>query len=60
MPDAAPSNGAAVIVLCFSSADSVPIPLLVLAGLALLLVAAGSAGYAIRRYQARRVPPPAV
>jgi hypothetical protein len=43
-----------------ASADSVPIPLLVLAGLALLLVAAGSAGYAIRRFQARRVPPPAV
>jgi hypothetical protein len=43
-----------------ASADSVPIPLLVLAGLALLLVAAGSAGYAVRRFQARRVPPPAV
>ena len=42
-----------------ASADSVPIPLLVLAGLALLLVAAGSAGYVLRRFQARRVPPPA-
>ena len=42
-----------------ASADSVPIPLLVLAGLALLLVAAGSAGYALRRFQARRIPPPA-
>jgi hypothetical protein len=41
-----------------ASADSVPIPLLVLAGLALLLVAAGSAGYALRRFQARRIPPP--
>ena len=40
------------------SASSIPIPLLVLAGLALLLVAAGSAGYLVRRYQARRVPPP--
>ena len=39
------------------SASSVPIPLLILAGLALLLVAAGSAGYLIRRYQARRLPP---
>ena len=29
-----------------ASADSVPVPLLVLGGLALLLVAAGSAGYA--------------
>lgn len=42
------------------SASSVPIPLLILAGLALLLVLAGSAGYAIRRLQARRLPPPAV
>jgi hypothetical protein len=41
------------------SASSVPIPLLVLAGLALLLVAGGSAGYLIRRIQARRMPPPA-
>ena len=40
------------------SASSVPIPLLILAGLALLLVAAGSAGYLIRRIQARRIPPP--
>ena len=39
------------------SASSVPIPLLILAGLALLLIAAGSAGYLIRRYQSRRVPP---
>lgn len=38
------------------SASSVPIPLLILAGLALLLVAGGSAGYLIRRYQARRIP----
>jgi hypothetical protein len=42
------------------SASSVPIPLLILAGLALLLVAGGSAGYVIRRVQARRLPPPAV
>jgi hypothetical protein len=42
------------------SASSVPIPLLILAGLALLLVAGGSAGYLVRRLQARRVPPPAV
>jgi hypothetical protein len=42
------------------SASSVPLPLLILAGLALLLVAGGSAGYLLRRVQARRVPPPAV
>ena len=42
------------------SASSVPIPLLILAGLALLLVAGGSAGYLLRRFQSRRVPPPAV
>jgi len=41
-----------------ASADSVPVPLLILAGLALLLVAAGSAGYLARRVQARRVQPP--
>jgi len=38
-----------------SSASSVPVPLLVLAGLALLLLAAGGAGYLNRRMQARRV-----
>ena len=42
-----------------AASDSVPVPLLVLAGLALLLVAAGSAGYLVRRLQARRVTPPA-
>jgi len=42
------------------SASSVPIPLLILAGLALLLVAGGSLGYLIRRYQAGRTTPPAV
>jgi hypothetical protein len=45
-----------------SSADSAPIPLLVLAGLALLLVAAGAAGVASRKLSARRArsgPPPA-
>ena len=41
------------------SASSVPIPLLILAGLALLLVIGGSAGYVIRRMQARRLPPAA-
>ncbi|MHB1244119.1 MAG: hypothetical protein ACYC1P_12105, partial [Gaiellaceae bacterium] len=52
-PDAAPPVDT-------ESASSVPIPLLILAGLALLLVAGGSAGYLLRRVQARRLPPPAV
>jgi hypothetical protein len=37
-----------------SGPSSVPIPLLVLGGLALLLLAAGGAGYLSRRSQARR------
>ena len=41
------------------SASSIPIPLVILAGLALLLVIGGSAGYVIRRVQARRLPPQA-
>jgi hypothetical protein len=40
------------------SASSVPVPLLILAALALLLVAGGSAGYLMRRLQSRRLPPP--
>jgi hypothetical protein len=36
------------------SASSLPVPLLVLGGLALLLVAAGGAGLAFKRYQTRR------
>lgn len=38
-----------------ANADSVPIPLLVLAGLALLLLAAAGAGFVARRIQARRM-----
>ena len=38
-----------------SSASSVPLPLIVLGGLALLLLAAGGAGYLNRRLQARRI-----
>jgi len=37
-------------------ADSVPIPLIVLAGIAVLLLALGSAGLVTRRLQARRIP----
>jgi hypothetical protein len=36
------------------SASSLPLPLLVLGGLAVLLVAAGGAGLAVQRYRARR------
>jgi hypothetical protein len=43
-----------------SGPSSLPIPLLILGGLALLLLAAGGAGYLSRRAQARRAggPPP--
>ncbi|MEX1358095.1 MAG: hypothetical protein WD981_05680 [Gaiellaceae bacterium] len=41
-------------VLKPANADSVPVPLLVLAGLALVLLAAASAGFVARRLQARR------
>ena len=50
-PEAAPTTDTS------ASSDSIPLPLLVLAGLALLLLAAGSLGYVVRRVQARRVPP---
>jgi len=43
------------------TADSVPVPLLVLGGLALLLIAAATASFVARRVQARRAaadPPP--
>src|SRR6266498_2057172 len=43
-----------------STADSVPVPLLVLGGLALALIAAAAISYAARRYQARRGRPDAV
>jgi hypothetical protein len=36
------------------NADSVPLPLLILAGMALLLIAAGAAGLVARRVRARR------
>jgi hypothetical protein len=40
-----------------SNAESIPVPLLVLAGIALLLLAAAGASFAARRVQARRVRP---
>jgi hypothetical protein len=45
-----------------STASSVPVPLLVLGGLALALIAAAAVSYGARRYQARKAasdPPPA-
>jgi hypothetical protein len=38
------------------NADSMPLPLLILAGLSLLLIAAGAAGLVTRRVRARKVP----
>jgi hypothetical protein len=40
-----------------TEARSVPIPMIVLGGIALLLVATGVAGMVVRRLQARRIPP---
>ena len=40
-----------------NNAGSIPLPLIVLAGLASLLVAGGAAGTLSRRLEARRVPP---
>jgi hypothetical protein len=40
------------------TADSIPVPLLVLGGLALLLIAAAGASFLARRIQARRTPDP--
>jgi hypothetical protein len=41
-----------------SNAGSVPLPLLILAGLAFLLLAAAGGSFVNRRLQARRLPPP--
>jgi hypothetical protein len=54
VPGAPDDEGPLGGVLKPANADSVPIPLLVLAGLALVLLAAASAGYVARRLQARR------
>ena len=39
-----------------ANADSIPVPLLVLAGVAMLLLAAAAAGFVAKRIQERRVP----
>ena len=41
-----------------SNADAIPLPLLILAGVAFLLLAAAGGSFLSRRYQARRLPPP--
>jgi hypothetical protein len=54
-----PPNGLysqAVDSLSPNNADSMPLPLLILAGLSLILIAAGGAGLATRRLRARKVP----
>jgi hypothetical protein len=40
------------------NASSIPLPLIILAAIALLLLAAGAASFVARRIQARRVDPP--
>jgi hypothetical protein len=39
-----------------TNADSIPLPLMILAGLSLILIAAGGAGLVSRRVKARKVP----
>lgn len=61
VPPGSDDGGGLLDFLKPSNADSVPIPLLVLAGLALILLAAAGASFLARRVQARRVrvtPPP--
>lgn len=41
-----------------NNADSMPLPLIILAGLALILVAAGAVGLVSRRFRAGRIPSP--
>jgi hypothetical protein len=40
-----------------ANAESIPLPLLVLGGIAILLLLTAAASYGVRRYQARRLPP---
>jgi hypothetical protein len=53
-PGAPGDDGPLGDILTPANADSIPVPLLVLAGLALVLLAAASAGFVARRLQARR------
>lgn len=54
-PDSSVYNSA-IDKLGPTNSDSIPLPLLILAGLALVMVAAGAAGLATRRLRARKVP----
>jgi hypothetical protein len=58
--DATPlgNSGICIIAGCGGSAKGLPLPLLILGGLAFLLLAAGTTGMVIRRMQDRRLPPP--
>jgi hypothetical protein len=47
-----------IIAGCGGSAKGLPVPLLILGGIAFLLLAAGTAGMVMRRAQERRLPPP--
>jgi hypothetical protein len=61
VPPGSDGGGGLLDFLKPSNADSIPIPLLVLAGLALVLLAAAGTSFVARRVQARRVhvtPPP--
>jgi len=56
--DAAPvSQVRCVIANCGGSVSGLPLPLIILGGLAFLLLAAGSVGMVMRRIQERRLPP---
>ena len=59
MPGRKPDKGLGGVAeqLNPSSSTSLPLPLLVLGGLAILLVAAGAAGLAAKRIQARKQAP---
>jgi hypothetical protein len=58
--DATPlgNSGICIIAGCGGSAKGLPLPLLILGGLAFLLLAAGTVGMVMRRMQERRLPPP--
>jgi hypothetical protein len=53
-----PSQFYCLIAGCGSSASGLPVPLLILGGVAFLLLAAGTAGMVVRKLQERRLPPP--
>jgi len=57
--DTSPVSGPICIIAgCGSSASGLPIPLIVLGGVAIVLLIAGTAGMVARKMQERRLPPP--